>query len=371
MTSVFGSIQQILDQADELADHCEAYEPSPSDERPVAEYLLRRAAAQKARCEHQIVQAVAAARADGSSWRDIHRILGTSDDTSVRPDRLVDEGPDLSTSDAGEYLRVWGLLIERSLDVGADLSLYWQELDALRAARKHMEPDWPQEAGTMPSNVHAAIELFNAHHHGCEHLWLGPLPVTSVHADDTASCDYDEPQQCGNIWRRDFVRSDLAISSEWAEIQEMAADLIDYMNKPDIQAQLCRANVPGSASQKIQDAISDKTAELGFRDESKGLFASYRTRGLRPDYYREVGCTGVILEVERGKTINNNMDFLDFWKCHICRVASFLILLVPTELRHNDTDRPTQAFHAASNRLESFFRTENYTNVWGLVLLGY
>ena len=85
----------------------------------------------------------------------------------------------------------------------------------------------------------------------------------------------------------------------------------------------------------------------------------------------EIGCTGVILEVERGKTTTNNMDFLDFWKCHICRTASFLILLVPIELQHNDNDTPKKEFQKVSSRLESFFFSENYTNVWGLVLIGY
>ena len=368
---MFRSIQQILDEADELADRCEAYEPSPDDERPVAEYLLKRAAAQQARCEHQIAQAVAAARADGSSWSDIHRILGTSGETASQPDHLVEEGSDVTPDDAGEYLQAWVFLIERSLDTGADLSLYWQEIDARRAALAHMESDWPLEAGTMPGDVHAAIELFNAHRDGCEHVWLGSTPIRATHSEDTVTSEYDRPQQCGDIWRRDFVRSDLATSSEWNEIQRIVTELVDHMNRPDVYAQLRKANVPRSESQKIQAAIREKTSELGFRDESKGLFASYSTRGLKPDYYREVGCTGVILEVERGKTINNNMDFLDFWKCHICRVASFLILLVPVELRHNHEDRPTRAFHAASNRLESFFVTENYTNVWGLVLLGY
>lgn len=367
--STFKSIQQILDEADELADRCEAYEPSPDDERSVAEYLLKRAAAQKARCEHQIAQAVAAARADGSSWQDIHRILGTSEEATSRSDLPSTEGSEADES--SELLQAWVLLIERSLDTGADLSLYWHELDARRAAQMHMESDWPPEAGTMPSDVNAAIELFNDHYSGSEHIWLGSTPIKSTHSEDAISLEYNSPQQCGEIWRRDFVRSDLAASSEWSEIQKIATELVAYMNRPDVYVQLKEANVPGSESQKIQAVIQTKTSELGFRDESKGLFAGYSTRGLKPDYYREVGCTGVILEVERGKTINNNMDFLDFWKCHICRVASFLILLVPVELRHNYENRPTRAFKATSNRLESFFITENYTNVWGLVLLGY
>ena len=50
-----------------------------------------------------------------------------------------------------------------------------------------------------------------------------------------------------------------------------------------------------------------------------------------------IGESGIILEVERGKTTINNMDLLDFWKCHICSYAHGLYLLVPTELRQNPT----------------------------------
>ena len=223
----------------------------------------------------------------------------------------------------------------------------------------------------MPNDVYDAIEQFNSHCDGYEHIWLGVSPIGATSSEQAINDEYKKGQKCENIWRRDFVRSDLESSSEWNEVQGIATYLVDHMNEPTVYEALCKANVPGSKSQDIQHIISKKMAELGFRDESKGLFAGYSTRGLTPDYYRDVGCTGVILEVERGKTINNNMDFLDFWKCHICRVASFLILLVPVELRHNYEDSPTRAFQAASNRLESFFVTENYTNVWGLVLLGY
>ena len=55
------SIQEILDQADELARRFEEYEPSDGDERPVEEYLLQRAALARARSERQIVDAVVAA----------------------------------------------------------------------------------------------------------------------------------------------------------------------------------------------------------------------------------------------------------------------------------------------------------------------
>ena len=72
------SIQEILDHADELAKRFEDYEPDPSDERPVEEYLLERAALTRARSERQIVDAVTAARAKNVSWQRIGELLGTS-----------------------------------------------------------------------------------------------------------------------------------------------------------------------------------------------------------------------------------------------------------------------------------------------------
>ncbi len=72
------SIQDILDHADELAERFENYEPEPSDERPVEEYLLERAALARARSERQIVDAITAARSKQVSWTRIGELLGTS-----------------------------------------------------------------------------------------------------------------------------------------------------------------------------------------------------------------------------------------------------------------------------------------------------
>lgn len=72
------SIQEILDQAEELARRFEEYEPSEGDERPVEEHLLARAALARARSERQIVDAVIAARNAGITWARIGELLGTS-----------------------------------------------------------------------------------------------------------------------------------------------------------------------------------------------------------------------------------------------------------------------------------------------------
>ena len=72
------SIQDILEHADELAQRFEDYEPSEGDEVPLEEYLLKRAVMARARCESQIVEAVAAARSKGITWKQIGDLLGTS-----------------------------------------------------------------------------------------------------------------------------------------------------------------------------------------------------------------------------------------------------------------------------------------------------
>ncbi len=72
------SIQEILDQADKLAEKFENYEPNPDDERPVEEYMLERAALARARSERQVADAVIAARSAGASWQKVGSLLGTS-----------------------------------------------------------------------------------------------------------------------------------------------------------------------------------------------------------------------------------------------------------------------------------------------------
>lgn len=72
------SIQEILDHADELAKKFEDHEPDPSNERPVEEYMLERAALARARSEREVADAVIAARNVGASWQKIGALLGTS-----------------------------------------------------------------------------------------------------------------------------------------------------------------------------------------------------------------------------------------------------------------------------------------------------
>jgi hypothetical protein len=134
------------------------------------------------------------------------------------------------------------------------------------------------------------------------------------------------------VERADFVRSDFEASGEWSEVSAIADRLVLHLNEPETSSLIALANPPGQSSAQVQAVLLREATALGFTDERKGLFAAYDS-ALRPDYHLSVGGTGVILEVERGKTTINNMDLLDLWKCHICDHADYLFLMVPLELR--------------------------------------
>ena len=159
-------------------------------------------------------------------------------------------------------------------------------------------------------------------------------------------------------------------SEEWAQVAVVADRLHKHLNSEAALARIAEVNQPGRSSAAVQDTFLEFARQLGFESEKKGLFANSIT-GLRPDYYRRIGETGIILEVERGKTTTNNMDLLDFWKCHICDHASYLFLLVPKALQHNPNMTPKKEFESVRRRLKQFFELGNETNVRGLGLFGY
>ncbi len=111
---------------------------------------------------------------------------------------------------------------------------------------------------------------------------------------------------------------------------------------------------------------------LGFVSEKKGLFEEYDVAGLRPDYYKPIGNTGILFEVERGKTNANNMDLLDVWKTHICKEAHHLFLMVPIIRQTKSNPKGTKIFMGVDKRVTSFFLDqENEVNVRSVSIFGY
>lgn len=73
------SLEQILAQADELANRFEQHEPQHGEFRDAAALrAVRSAALQRTRAEAHVAKAVDDARADGHSWQAIGAVLGTS-----------------------------------------------------------------------------------------------------------------------------------------------------------------------------------------------------------------------------------------------------------------------------------------------------
>src|SRR5262249_52226553 len=117
-------------------------------------------------------------------------------------------------------------------------------------------------------------------------------------------------------------------SSRFRAAHEVAKQLRLALSSAEVEAAL-RAIAPiGGTSHQVDAVVRPHAESLGFSSQRRGLFAGYPV-GLRPDWYRRLGRSGILLEVERGKAVTNNMDLLDLWKCHICREADHLIILVP------------------------------------------
>ena len=169
---------------------------------------------------------------------------------------------------------------------------------------------------------------------------------------------------------RVLYKNNIEYRNDFIKATEVFESLTDFMSAPEIQTELEKTHVLNAKSGEIQKIILKKTSELGFASEKKGLFDDIPVKQLRPDYYLKIDETsGVIMEVERGKTIANNMDILDLWKCHICKKANLLFLVVPnirqTEKGHN------KIFETVERRMETFFKPENYINVDGVFIIGY
>lgn len=159
--------------------------------------------------------------------------------------------------------------------------------------------------------------------------------------------------------------------ADFKKADEVFRELVKFMKINEIQEKLESAHQLYAKSGEIQEIILDKTKELGFSSEKNGLFNNQTVKQLRPDYYLDLkNNSGIIMEVERGKTIANNMDLLDLWKCHICENANFLFLIIPN-FRQTARGQKNIIFETVVRRMKTFFDTKNYTNVDGVFIIGY
>jgi hypothetical protein len=140
------------------------------------------------------------------------------------------------------------------------------------------------------------------------------------------------------------------------------------MDTPAIASALAGIPAIGGTSHAVDAIVSPIASQHGFTSQRKDLFTGYPTR-LRPDWYRPVDDSGILLEIERGKTLTNNMDLLDLWKCHICREADHLFLVVPLHVRR--TYGPENVYSRVVARMQTFVMPENQVNVASIAVFGY
>lgn len=128
----------------------------------------------------------------------------------------------------------------------------------------------------------------------------------------------------------------------------------------------------GASSSRFQALIEPVLVGLGYQPE---VATSVADTAYKPDFVFSTDSCSVMVEVERGKTLDNNMDMLDMWKCHIHPTARHLILLVPIWYeKDGNGDRPgsrTATYARVCRRMAPFFQPGCFTNVWSLNLLGY
>ena len=114
--------EEILDHAEELADRFEAFDPAEAQEVPGPEYLLVRAARGQDCCDEHVVQALRAAREQGTSWKS----ASVQSSASRASRHSASETANRSTvgSECPADSWAWGRSVTYNSGAGADLNAW-------------------------------------------------------------------------------------------------------------------------------------------------------------------------------------------------------------------------------------------------------
>jgi len=105
---------------------------------------------------------------------------------TARPDVIPAEHNGGMDTDLAYGRSVWVLLVERGVEDGAELNLYWGETAAADAARRYLAQSWPI-ADAVPADVQDAIERYNRLSAVAEHVLLATFPIEGHQSFDDDS----------------------------------------------------------------------------------------------------------------------------------------------------------------------------------------
>ena len=142
---------------------------------------------------------------------------------------------------------------------------------------------------------------------------------------------------------------------ELARVDVLANVLLQFLK--DESDSIDALHVHGAQSSAIQEVVGSLLTE-GLHFDSEVILTpseGFVTRA-RPDFfYRLDTGRGILAEVERGGTVNNNHDLKDVWKAHIAPDAQHLFLIVPNSNWNKDGTPREKPFTRVTSRLASFF----------------
>lgn len=154
-----------------------------------------------------------------------------------------------------------------------------------------------------------------------------------------------------------LVRSKLSSAErrELIEVDVRAEDLVRYLD--DESKAINAAHVFNAGSMSIQKIVGDLLrARMGFHEEVVITPEDGLVTRARPDFYYSLGAgRGILAEVERGGTVNNNHDLKDVWKAHIAPDAHHLFLVVPQQNIDGTGKGRERPFLRVSTRVGAFF----------------
>jgi hypothetical protein len=149
-----------------------------------------------------------------------------------------------------------------------------------------------------------------------------------------------------------------AEDAELERVDRLAAQLTGSLQS--IAERIVAVHIHNAQSKAVQDLVAERLrVDLAFAEEHiLDPQEGFVTRA-RPDWYFDLGeGRGVLAEVERGGTVNNNHDLKDMWKAHMAAEAQHLFLVVPVSNRTREGAAREKPFKRVRSRIGAFFGHE-------------